>query len=80
MLNSKTFWHYGGIFSLHVHFGYPKIKSHTLQFLDTIGLSIFFCLQQKKRHIKKPKKEAKVKVEYRHSESNLGRSRESQVS
>ena len=46
---------------------------------DTIGISIFFCLQQKKVY-KKAKKEAKIKMEYRRSESNLGRSRESQVS
>ena len=46
---------------------------------DTIGLSISFCLQQKKVY-KKALKEAKIKLEYRSLESNLGRLRESQVS
>ena len=49
-----------------------------MKYADTIGLSISFCLQQKK-YIKS-QKEVKIKLEYRSSESNSGRLRESQVS
>ena len=43
-----------------------------IKYVDTIGLSILFCLQQNK-NISKAYKEAKTKLEYRSSESNFGR-------
>ena len=41
--------------------------------------SVNIILSTAKKVYKKPKKEAKIKLEYRRSESNLGRSRESGI-
>ena len=70
---------HNGNFFLFMTEGGGGIKYICLEDADTIGLSIFFCLQQKKYVGKKPKKKQKL-IGIPTLGIEICRSRESQVS